>query len=334
MARKKLAPPTRRRRPGRGGRQVNVGWWATVFTIMALGVLGVVVSRGESALGEIARSVKVPELTAKTISVSKVDVAPFDRVEKGDVLIELTADGKATKITSPIDGVVTALGAAPNQKVKAGAEVARVQSGPDFAAGDHWHTAYGVNICGSWLPPVGQFESDFHTHGDGLLHIHPASTSAAGKNATLGLFFDRAGLEITANRLKYSDGETYKSGEVQCGEGKDKKDAVLRWALNGEEQEGNPANFVAGNGDVVAIAFLPAKADFTDTLPPSVSHMAESYVPPKHPDFQGTTTPTTFPTDAPADAAPEGAETGDPATTPTEGGETTDTTAATPTSGG
>lgn len=328
MARKKLAPPTSRRRGARGARRVNLGWWTTVTTIVLVGVVGVLVSRGESRAGRISHTIVVPAIAGATeISVTKVNVAPFDRVSDGDVLMEVKGGDTTRKLVAPVDGIVSGLGASEGQTVAAGAEVARVQTGADFAAHDHWHTAYGVNICGVWQPNLGEFVSDYHTHGDGLLHLHPGSTAAAGKNATLGLFFDRAGLELTATKLEYPSGDgttTYRTGETMCGEGEDEKDAVLRWAVNGEEQEGNPANFVAGNGDVVAIAFVPKDAEL-DTLPPSTSHMAESYVPAKHPDFQGTTTPTPFPTDAPAEEEPATTET---TTTETTTAETTVTTTA------
>ena len=40
---------------------------------------------------------------------------------------------------------------------------------------DHWHAAFGVNVCGEWLPNAPEFEDaeGIHTHGDGLMHIHP-----------------------------------------------------------------------------------------------------------------------------------------------------------------
>jgi len=50
--------------------------------------------------------------------------------------------------------------------------------------GDHWHTAFQVNICGEWLTAEPQFEKPadnpnqlanvgIHTHGDDLIHTHP-----------------------------------------------------------------------------------------------------------------------------------------------------------------
>ena len=44
---------------------------------------------------------------------------------------------------------------------------------------DHWHAAYGIYICGTLEPP---FTDDadpngIHTHGDGVIHIHPVRPS-------------------------------------------------------------------------------------------------------------------------------------------------------------
>lgn len=279
-----------------------MGWWTTVSTLVVLGIVGVIVSRGATSSGDIVHTVTAPEIGSATkISVVKVATEAFDRVEEGDVILEVKAGTTTKKVEAPADGIVTGLAAAVGQEVAVGADLVTIQTGPNI--GDHWHSAYGVNVCGTWLPQIGEFESDFHSHGDGLIHAHPRSSSAAGSNADLRLFFDRAGFELTATKLEYSDGKTYESGDVECGEGKDKEEAVLRWAVNGKEQEGNPANFVVGNGDVVAIGFLPEDAEF-DTVPPSTAHMAENYVPPKHPDFQAPETST--PPSAPPGGAPTG----------------------------
>lgn len=281
--------------------------------MLLLGVVGVVMSRGESSRGDITHTITAPELAgASRVTVSKVEVEANQRVEEGDVILEVRAGDTTREIESPIDGVVTAIAAGEGQEVAVGADLARVQTGPDFASADHWHTAYGVNVCGNWLPQIGEFQSDFHTHGDGIVHAHPRSTSAAGRNATLRLFFERAGLELTATKLEYSDGQTYRSGEVECGEGDESRDGVLRWALNGEEQEGNPANHVIANGDVVALAFIP-EDDEMPTIPPSTSFMVENYTPANHPDVAPPETPpTSTPAETPAEPPVE-----PPAETPT-----------------
>lgn len=56
---------------------------------------------------------------------------------------------------------------------------------------DHWHSALLINDCGTDLPATGVFENPagLHTHGDGLLHLHPFNPAASGNNATLGEYF-------------------------------------------------------------------------------------------------------------------------------------------------
>lgn len=58
--------------------------------------------------------------------------------------------------------------------------------------GDHWHQAFAIYACDSFLPDIPQeipSSEGIHTHGDGLLHIHPFSVSASGNNATIGAYF-------------------------------------------------------------------------------------------------------------------------------------------------
>ncbi len=64
--------------------------------------------------------------------------------------------------------------------------------GPSSENGDHWHAAYGVNLCGVWQPlaPASESTVGLHSHGDGLLHIHPFSEAGSFENATVEHFFD------------------------------------------------------------------------------------------------------------------------------------------------
>lgn len=64
---------------------------------------------------------------------------------------------------------------------------------------DHWHSAFLISNCGTDLPATSLFENPdgLHTHGQGLLHLHPFNPSASGINATLGQYFDGAGAELT-----------------------------------------------------------------------------------------------------------------------------------------
>lgn len=322
MARKKLTPPTARRRSRSKARSINFGWWGTIALIVVLGVAAIVVSRGEQASASIVHEVTVPEFgEAQVVTVSEVHVEPYDRVDSDDPLFTVTVGDREEEIGAPRSGIVSEVLAAEDDELTPGTRVANVQTGPDFSqanpAGNHWHTALGVNVCGEWLPPIGEFTANLHTHGDGLAHAHPRSNADAGENATLERFFDNAGLDLTITSLRYSDGNTYEDGEVDC-EG---EDGVFRWALNGEEQDSNPANFVVGNGDVVVLAFVPADAEL-QTLPPSAAFMAENYAVPKHPDFQPADDPTHDPAGDGGDDAEGSADDGD------DPGETTTTTPA------
>lgn len=311
MGRSKLRPPTRRRRAGRGARRVNLGWWTTVTTIVVLGVVGVVVSRGANSGGDIVHNVTMPDIGgAEKISVSKVASEPYDRVKEGDVLFEVKAGDTTEKVTSPIDGFFVEQLVQAGQSVEPGTELGTVQTGVDFntanRAGWHWHAAYGVNVCGQWLSPLPETQTDVHTHGDGLLHLEARSNAGAGRNSSLGTILDILGAELTATRLEYL-GETYESGDVACGEGENKTKGVLRWALNGKDQKSNPANLIVGNGDVIALAFVP-EGEELQTLVPSAAALGENGSPVNHPDFQ------------PAETTPAAPPPEDAGTTPTTAG--------------
>lgn len=78
--------------------------------------------------------------------------------------------------------------------------------GPEV--GEHWHVAYGLYICGEFLPAIVS-ENDpvgIHTHGDGVIHVHPFVESAAGDNATLGVFLETVGLELLVDNISVPAG--------------------------------------------------------------------------------------------------------------------------------
>ncbi|MBV9950890.1 MAG: hypothetical protein JO291_02985 [Acidimicrobiia bacterium] len=101
---------------------------------------------------------------------------------------------------------------------------------------DHWHEAYGLYICDRFLTNVADKGSDvlgIHTHQDGLIHIHPFTAAAAGKQATLSKFFQDTGLKVSDSSIKLPaadpfNGRLYKEGETTCG-GKPAKVEVVHW---------------------------------------------------------------------------------------------------------
>ena len=76
---------------------------------------------------------------------------------------------------------------------------------------DHWHAAIGVNLCGTYAPNPPEFakrsgsgnlSAGIHSHGDGLMHIHPHVSSEAGNSATVGRFFDYGGWDLDSTGFK------------------------------------------------------------------------------------------------------------------------------------
>jgi hypothetical protein len=140
---------------------------------------------------------------------------------------------------------------------------------------DHWHEAYGTYICDRFLTNVADKGADalgIHTHEDGLIHIHPFTTAAAGKQATLGKFFDDTGLEVSDSSIKLPaadpfNGRLYKEGETTCG-GKPATVKVVHWKSAIAASQGATADtgYTSGFGGIrlsqdlgaFTFAFVPA----------------------------------------------------------------------------
>jgi hypothetical protein len=155
-------------------------------------------------------------------------------------------------------------------------------------AGDHWHTALDVNICGEWLDPAPAFEKPYsspnqlanagiHSHADGLIHTHPFISAEQGTNATIGKFFDYGGWGLSADGIDLGGANaahkqwtgpksdpkktSWSNGDV-CPFGEFKGQKVqLTWAVDGKPQTGNPADYHQKDGETVAIYVLPKGAD-------------------------------------------------------------------------
>jgi hypothetical protein len=96
---------------------------------------------------------------------------------------------------------------------------------------DHWHAAYGIYVCDEFTPPLPENETPegIHTHGDGVVHIHPFSNAASGENATFGAFLDGFGGAVTLSDDELVVGDTtFAEGDFDCG-GEDVELQVARW---------------------------------------------------------------------------------------------------------
>ncbi len=115
--------------------------------------------------------------------------------------------------------------------------------------GDHWHARYSVTICGTEEPPMLGTPGGIHTHGDGLIHIHPLTSSEEGRNATLSLFFSNSRGLFSGTSLTTQTGRTVSDGD-DCG------GAVGRWRVlvNGV-QVSSPERYVLRLGDDIEFIF-------------------------------------------------------------------------------
>ena len=102
--------------------------------------------------------------------------------------------------------------------------------------GDHIHQAIGFSVCGQFLPNIPTFESKIgiHTHGDGVMHIHPFSQLGVGANATLGRFLldahDEGKIDVSLSNTKLKLlGETAEVGKTPCKGVTDPKLRVAYW---------------------------------------------------------------------------------------------------------
>ena len=112
---------------------------------------------------------------------------------------------------------------------------------------DHWHAAFAIYACGDFLAaenpndPLG-----IHTHGDGLIHIHPFEEEAAGENATLGVFLDAAGVDVDSL-----------AEDTGC----DEPGNEMRLLVDGAEVAGSPEDLPLRQGQVIVLALAPPDED-------------------------------------------------------------------------
>lgn len=221
------------------------------------------------------------------------------------------------------------------------------QTGSDAAnpprVGDHWHAAYGVYLCDHFAINVSDRSPDalgIHSHDDGLVHIHPFSTGAAGKQAKFARFFDQTGLQVNNSEIKLPaaspfGGRTYKEGETKC-DGKPAEITVTHWKSALDAAQGKKPDQVMTK-DFANIRFTEDLGAYTIAFaakgtkipyPPRALDVANPS------DVQGGQDLTQFPgDDAPPVSADLGGATVDgstPATDGTDGTPASDTPATAP----
>ena len=134
---------------------------------------------------------------------------------------------------------------------------------------DHWHAAYGIYDCDGFIPSLNDVapdESGIHTHGDGLMHMHPFGSRYTGDGANIGNWGETVGLELTDDSVQAAGID--RSNGDSCG---DEEGVVQLWAWDGptdtepERIQGDLADYDPDDQSMFVIAFAP---EGTEIPPP------------------------------------------------------------------
>jgi hypothetical protein len=143
--------------------------------------------------------------------------------------------------------------------------------------GDHWHAAYGIYNCDTYLAPLADQRGDefgIHTHQDYLMHMHPVSSRVTGDGANLGVFMNETGTELSDTSLSGA-GIDVENGD-DCG-GEEGTLKLLTWE-NGSQAEPTVItegfeDYAPADGSIWVLAFT---ADGTEVpLPPGAINLAD-----------------------------------------------------------
>lgn len=169
---------------------------------------------------------------------------------------------------------------------------------------DHWHAAYGIYVCDHFLPPFpqepqGQDRTGLHTHGDGVMHVHPFGAGSAGFNARLGVWAKTIGMKLGNDSFTGSDGVEYRNG-YDCN-GQPANVYVYRWASAFDPQAAADV-FTSGfpeirfRNDRSAFTFAVVPSDKVNDVPKPESVSTLNNLSDVTSSEQGSTTPS-IPTD-------------------------------------
>jgi hypothetical protein len=174
---------------------------------------------------------------------------------------------------------------------------------------DHWHAAFGMYVCDTYLPNLlgnkeetavvngqenfvnEQFRNTgIHSHDDGVIHWHANSSRATGNRATLGVFLDVYGVDVSDNGFtlpadQVAPGEPteYNTEDTVCkddnGNEVDTEMELVVWPSYAEDA--NRVVYTTGftdarieqNGQVYVLALVPKGKDVP--MPPWAAELPE-----------------------------------------------------------
>jgi hypothetical protein len=120
--------------------------------------------------------------------------------------------------------------------------------------GDHWHAVYTYVVCDVVQPPAPAWDgTGIHTHGDGIIHMHPFKASEEGSGARLVKWFEYGGGLLNEDEVRLpGDFETHRNGD-ECPDG---SAGVVQVFVNGERLE-DYMSYIPADGDQITIVFGP-----------------------------------------------------------------------------
>jgi hypothetical protein len=159
----------------------------------------------------------------------------------------------------------------------------------DLQSDTHVHSAYGIWNCDKYISPFDASQLPdtlgIHAHEDGLLHIHPFVSRAAGKKARLKLFFEATHMTMTDKKLSWiadtlgTKLNTLSVDKDKCG-GKKAEIWLLYWEnAIGKNVTKTPVKYLGDFGNLrltgdsaYAFVFAP-KGTKIPSMPPSVASL-------------------------------------------------------------
>jgi len=149
---------------------------------------------------------------------------------------------------------------------------------------DHWHSAYNIFVCDEIDPTVFANDSEddrtgIHTHGDGLIHIHPFVSTVTGQYATLGAFFNENQTAFDDDTFQLPNGNILSEEDFTCG-GESAEIRVLKWNQLTAEK---PVVFTEDlrdvrlneDGQLVIFAIVDVNKDNSEIPRPDDSYLRE-----------------------------------------------------------
>lgn len=114
---------------------------------------------------------------------------------------------------------------------------------------DHWHAVYGVYDCtlagdDKYLAPFlsAVDASGIHSHGDGIIHIHPFGEASSGTNAKIKHFFTEMGVEVSPEKIVLPTGAELVAG-TECLDGSGPAEISLNyWQFDVQVTGDNPSD--------------------------------------------------------------------------------------------